>query len=182
MSNKVWVRWKDSTTGEVLTGKVVELQHDADIDDLRQAFAKQQYFLHFSPATIQVRETENGEKLKASAVLTDFFVPSATAAASGPGRSEDTALFLTLPQQQQQKQHGDDDNILEQGVYEKLTGAVCFFSDEVNKPIGAGFAISETTVYSVAHNFPEAAVDMEISCHFGKPNQHLVRQLRISGG
>lgn len=181
MSNKVWVRWKDSTTGEVLTGKVVELQDDADIDDLLQAFAKQQNLLHFSPAAIQVRETENGEKLKASAVLTDCFVPSATAAAaSGPGRSEDTALFITLPQQQQQH-HRDDDNILGQGVYEKLTGAVCFFSDEGNRPIGAGFAISETTVYSVAHNFPEAAVDMEISCHFGKPNQHLVRQLRISG-
>lgn len=65
-------------------------------------------------------------------------------------------------------------------MYEKLTGAVCFFSDEENKPIGAGFAVSGTTVYSVAHNFPESAVGMKLLCRFGKPNQNFVRQLRIS--
>ena len=179
MSNKVWVRWKDSTTSEWSFDKVKDLTEDADISDLRHAFVKQQN-LSCSPGSIQVREAESGEKLKASTLLTDCFVPSATAAAaSGPGRSEDTALFLTLPQQQQHQ--GDDDNILGQGVYEKLTGAVCFFLDVRNKPIGAGFAISETTVYSVAHIFPEVTVGMEISCHFGKPNQHFVRQLRISG-
>lgn len=78
------------------------------------------------------------------------------------------------------KQRDEDDNILGRGVYEKLTGAVCFFLDGENKPIGVGFAISGTTVYSVAHNFPESAVGTEMPCHFGKPNQHLVRQLKIS--
>ena len=100
------------------------------------------------------------------------------------GLSNPLAQYISNKLQvQQQKQVGDeDDNILGRGVYEKLTAAVCFFSDEENKnkPIGAGFAISETTVYSVAHNFPESAVGMEMSCHFGKPNQHLVRRLRIS--
>mmetsp|Transcript_13595 Transcript_13595/g.29850 ORF Transcript_13595/g.29850 Transcript_13595/m.29850 type:complete len:315 (+) Transcript_13595:94-1038(+) len=91
-------------------------------------------------------------------------------------------LIIKQAQQQQPHQRGDDDdNILGHGVYEKLTGSVCFFSDEGNKPIGAGFAISKTTVYSVAHNFPNASVGMEISCRFGKPNNHVTRQLQISG-
>jgi hypothetical protein len=93
-----------------------------------------------------------------------------------PGTTSKKPLIVLAPAQK----HDEDDNILEQGVYEKLTGAVCFFSDEENKPIGAGFAVSGTTVYSVAHNFPESAVGMELLCHFGKPNQNLVRQLRIS--
>ena len=51
-----------------------------------------------------VRETENGEMLKANTMLTNYFMPPAdSAAAPGPGRSEDTALFLTVPQQQQQQ-------------------------------------------------------------------------------
>ena len=50
----------------------------------------------------------------------------------------------TQQQQQQQKQVSDeDDNILGQGVYEKLTGAVCFFADEKNKPIGAALLSRE---------------------------------------
>mmetsp|Transcript_26801 Transcript_26801/g.62844 ORF Transcript_26801/g.62844 Transcript_26801/m.62844 type:complete len:322 (-) Transcript_26801:269-1234(-) len=101
------------------------------------------------------------------------------------GLSDATAMGLSnkLKEQQwqQQKQVGDeDDNILGPGVYDKLTGAVCFFADEENNPIGAGFAISSTTVYSVAHNFPQSAVGMEMLCRFGKPNQRLVRRLRIS--
>jgi len=93
-----------------------------------------------------------------------------------PGTTSKNPLIVLAPAQK----HDEDDNILGQGVYEKLTGAVCFFSDEENKPIGAGFAVSETTVYSVAHNFPESAVGTELLCRFGKPNQNLERKLRIS--
>ena len=91
---------------------------------------------------------------------------------------------LGPPQQQQQhqkqkaqRQDEEDDNILGNGVYEQLTGAVCFFRDGENNPIGTGFAVSASTVYSVAHNFLNPAVGMEVTCHFGKPNQRLIRRL-----
>jgi hypothetical protein len=77
---------------------------------------------------------------------------------------------MTVFRLQQQR---DDDNILGNGVYDKLVGAVCFFSDN-NKPMGAGFAISTTTVYSVA------MVGTKVACQFGKPNQHVTRRLKIS--
>ena len=73
-----------------------------------------------------------------------------------------------------------DDNILGDGVYAKLTKAVCFFRDEESSPIGSGFAISPTRVYSVAHNFANPAVGSEVICHFGKPNQHIIRRVAIS--
>ena len=74
----------------------------------------------------------------------------------------------------------NDDNILGDGVYAKLTKAVCFFRDEESSPIGAGFAISSTRVYSVAHNFTGPVVGTEVICHFGKPNQHIIRRVSIS--
>ena len=105
MSNEVWVRWKDSTSsaGMVLVDTVNDLGDHAQIKDLRKAFVKQQV-VNVSPAAVVVRETENGEMLKANTMLTNYFMPPAdSAAAPGPGRSEDTALFLTVPQQQQQQ-------------------------------------------------------------------------------
>lgn len=74
----------------------------------------------------------------------------------------------------------NDDNILGDGVYAKLTKAVCFFRDEESSPIGSGFAISPTRVFSVAHNFADPAVGSEVICHFGKPNQHIIRSVTIS--
>ena len=110
MSNEVWVRWKDSTSsaGMVLVDTVNDLGDHAQIKDLRKAFVKQQV-VNVSPAAVVVRETESGEMLKANTMLTNYFMPPAdSAAAPGPGNSEDTALFLTVPQQQppQQQQWG----------------------------------------------------------------------------
>ena len=65
-------------------------------------------------------------------------------------------------------------------MYERLTSAVCFFQDEAGKPIGAGFAVSETVIFSVEHNFVEPAVGKEVICRLGKPNKHVIRQLVIS--
>ena len=78
----------------------------------------------------------------------------------------------------------DDDNILGKGVYERLTSAVCFFRDEGgegnnSEPIGAGFAVSTTTVYSAAHNFADPQKDKQILCSFGKPHQHQTRRLKM---
>ena len=106
MSNEVWVRWQDSTSsaGMVLVDTVNDLGDHAQIKDLRKAFVKQQV-VNVSPAAVVVRETDNGEMLKANTMLTNYFMPPAdSAAAPGPGNSEDTALFLTVPQQQQQQQ------------------------------------------------------------------------------
>lgn len=87
---------------------------------------------------------------------------------------------LGPPQQQHDASQQNDDNILGSGVYEKLTKAVCFFRDQGNSPIGTGFAISPTIVYSVAHNFLNPSVGKEVICIFGKPNQHIIRRLKIS--
>ena len=89
-------------------------------------------------------------------------------------------VFKPSSSQQQQPIEEDDDKILVKGVYEKLTGAVCFFQDDGNRPIGAGFAVSETLVFSVERNFVEPVVGKEITCYFGKPSQHLIRRLLIS--
>ena len=88
--------------------------------------------------------------------------------------------------QQWQKTSGatTEDNILGDGVYDKLTSAVCFFREEDgdsnNKPIGTGFAVSSTVVCSVAHNFVDPTVDKEVTCHFGKPIEQITRRLRIA--
>lgn len=74
----------------------------------------------------------------------------------------------------------NDDNILGDGVYSKLTRAVCFFRHDENSPIGSGFAISPTRVYSVAHNFADPALGSKVICHFGKPNQRIIRRATIS--
>ena len=98
MSNEVWVRWKDSISNDWLFDKVVGLKDDSLITDLRKAFAKQQEPDIRPPAAVTVRETENGETLKASTKLADYFVPPADSVAlPGPGKSEETALFLTIP-------------------------------------------------------------------------------------
>ena len=93
----------DSISNEWLFDKVTELHDDADISDLRRAFGKQQNYHKVVPATVQVRETENGEMLKASTKLTIYVLPPAdsSTAAPGPGKSMGTALFLTLPPQTQ---------------------------------------------------------------------------------
>ena len=124
-------------------------------------------------------DEEKSSKVAGKLFSADYDTPLALINISSDALRQD-GLSNPLAQYISNKLQDEDDNILGRGVYEKLTGAVCFFSDKENKPIGAGFAISETTVYTVAHNFPESTVGMEMSCHFGKPNQHLVRRLRIS--
>ena len=76
MSNSVWVRWKDSTSSEWMFDKVTALHDDADISDLRKAFLKQQH-IEVSPGAVRVREAEDGEMLKASTMLTIYFMPPA---------------------------------------------------------------------------------------------------------
>ena len=79
--------------------KVTALHDDADIRDLRKAFLKQQH-IEVSPGAVRVREAEDGEMLKASTMLTIYFMPPAGSVTDpGPGKSEETALFLTLPPQ-----------------------------------------------------------------------------------
>lgn len=104
MSNIVWVKWQDAAGKEEYSDKVTNLDDSADISDLRRAFVEQQV-LNGSPGTVQVRETKDGEMLKSSTKLTVYFVtPADLAAASGPGKNEDTALFLTLPLQMQPRE------------------------------------------------------------------------------
>ena len=106
MSNEVWVRWKDARTGEWLADTVNELRNDAEIKDLRKAFAKQQEPDIRRPAAVAVRETENGETLKASTKLSNYFLDSE--ALPGPGKSEETALFLTLPPKESSRKRAAD--------------------------------------------------------------------------
>ena len=99
MYNEVWVTWKDSTTGKGLVDTVDGLEYGAQIKDLRRAFVKQ-HEPDVRRATVEVRETEDGEMLQADKMLSVYFVPPADLeAASGPGKTKDNALFLTLPQQ-----------------------------------------------------------------------------------
>lgn len=95
--------------------------------------------------------------------------------------SKKTKLRKLVRTEVAKQQRQQDDNVLGRGVYEKLTKAVCFFRDENSEAIGAGFAISETKVYSVSHNFVSPVAGMEVTCHFGKPNQHVTRKLQIVG-
>ena len=94
----------------MITDTVMELKDGAQVKDLRKAFVEQQRITNVSPAAVQVRETQGGEIIKSSTMLTDYFVPAGRglAAAPGPGRSEDTALFLTVPQQLQGGGGGGD--------------------------------------------------------------------------
>ena len=97
-NNEVWVRWKDSSD-DWLFDTVTDLKDDAEIKDLRKAFVRQQNLQgQLSPAEVQVRETTvHGEdRLKASSPLVTYFVPP-TGCVPEPGKSEDTALFLTVP-------------------------------------------------------------------------------------
>lgn len=110
MSKSIWIRWKDYT-GVELFDTVDELTVEAQVKDLRKAFVEQSgdSVKGIHPASIQVRETENAEMLRASKKLKKYFVaPCGVAPASGPGRSEDTALFLTVPPKHQQQPIADD--------------------------------------------------------------------------
>lgn len=175
MSNKVWVTWKTSD-GAALFTMVKGLEDDAIIDELRTAFILARKWETFDPATLSVSETENGKKLEEDCPVKPYFVAGA---ATGPGKSKGTALFVTLPPTQDAPDT-ENDNILGAGVYEKLTNSVCFFQDQKGKPIGAGFAVSKKTVYSVSHNFVEPTIGMEVTCYFGKPNEKIIRNLRIA--
>ena len=94
MSKKVWVTWQDAT-GTRFHVKVTELADDADVDDLRRTFVKQQNLTTTVPGELKVSETEGGEKLKADEELKDYFTaPSGSAAPPGPGKSENSALFV----------------------------------------------------------------------------------------
>ena len=98
MSNEVWVKWRDPSTGTWLIDTVDKLKDDAQITDLRKAFVKQQNLTTISPGGVQVREVEDGGMFTWDTTLTDYFVPSATsAAAPRPGRSYDNPLVLNLP-------------------------------------------------------------------------------------
>ena len=98
MSNEVWVKWRDPSTGTWLIDTVDKLKDGAQITDLRKAFVKQQNLTTISPGGVQVREVEDGGMFTAGTTLTDYFVPSASsAAAPRPGRSYDNPLVLNLP-------------------------------------------------------------------------------------
>ena len=102
MSNEVWVKVKDPDWS---TDTVHSLADNAQVKDLRRAFVEQQK-LNISPATVKVFETENsGVELSSTTGLKDmnyFAPPVGSAGAAGPGKSDATPLFLTLPQQTQQ--------------------------------------------------------------------------------
>jgi hypothetical protein len=101
MSNKVWVTWKDAA-GEPSHAKVINLDDDADADDLRVAFVKQQNLTTTVPGQLKVFEPEDGGKLDEGKKLKEYFTaPSGSAAPPGPGKSAVTALFITFPPQQQ---------------------------------------------------------------------------------
>jgi hypothetical protein len=98
-NNKVWVTWRDSSTGGINMSyaKVIELEDDADVDDLRRAFVALAK-LDVGPTTVTVSVFENGEKLSEDKKLKDYFVPPAGSAfLPAPGKSKDTALVVTLP-------------------------------------------------------------------------------------
>ena len=109
-NNQVWVTWKSPASGEFVADTVGELSGGAKIKDLRREFVGQQ-FLQISPADVKVREEENGQVLLAGTSIKQYFVPSeeekppsgdeSKAIKKGPGQSEKTALFLTLPNVQQ---------------------------------------------------------------------------------
>ena len=99
MSNKVWVTWKWAAGEDPLVDKVIDLDNNADVADLRRLFVTQQQ-LQVSPGTLSVSKTDGGEKLKAGDPLQPYFVlPPGSAGLAGPGQDDDTALFVTFQQQ-----------------------------------------------------------------------------------
>lgn len=103
MSNKkVWVTWKDSATYKTLNDKVINLDDDADISDLRRAFVKARGW-GTDPATLSVSEKEGDEELlelEEDKSLTGYFVSTKGGDKAGPGQSKATALVVTIPPQQ----------------------------------------------------------------------------------
>ena len=95
-NNKVWVTWKSPASGEFVADKIRELNDRAMIKDLRREFVKQQCLQNIDRADVKVREKINGQVLEEDAFLKQYFVPP-EGRGEGPGQSEDTALFLTLP-------------------------------------------------------------------------------------
>ena len=94
MSNEVWVTWKDSD-GKQLVARIDGLKATADVEHLRKAFVKE-FKLNIIHAYVEVRETKQGEGLKASAKLSIYFVND-EGENNRPGRNDETALVLTLP-------------------------------------------------------------------------------------
>eukprot|EP00978_Attheya_sp_CCMP212_P037562 scaffold178534_cov51-Attheya_sp.AAC.1 len=92
MSNTVWVRWwTASSTDRMFNAKVKELDDDADVDDLRNAFVQQHEPSVQRPASLKV--FENDEQLSEDKKLKDYFVPPAgSACLLAPGKSKATAL------------------------------------------------------------------------------------------
>ena len=102
-NNEVWVTWKHLTSGEFVADTVEDLNGGAKINNLCRQFAKQrkeQADERIDPVAVNVRETENGQVLRVGTPIKQYFVPP-EGRGEGPGQSEETALFLTLPNVQQ---------------------------------------------------------------------------------
>ena len=95
----MWVTWKDCSTGRHISAKVRGLQGNNDVDDLRKAFVEDRK-LDIDSARVEV--FVGGEKLAEDQELEPYFVQQDNPdEKSRPGRSKQSALFLTLPVQQQ---------------------------------------------------------------------------------
>ena len=93
MSRKLWVTWQGTVCNSWRIDKVIGLEDDADITDLRRAFVHQQNLNNVPPGEIDVCETKDGDPLEEDTALSIYFVPPMdTAAAAGPGKSEMTPL------------------------------------------------------------------------------------------
>ena len=98
MSNEVWVTWDDPEGTNKLSALVENLRDGAIIDHLKKAFVKQQEPDIKRPAAIEVRVPRRAELLTPGTKLKDYFVDDQDEKNKDkPGRSEGTALVLTLP-------------------------------------------------------------------------------------
>ena len=98
-NNQVWVTWKSPASGEFVADTVEDLSGGAKINNLCRQFAKQrkeQADESIDPVAVKVRETENGQVLRAGTPIKKYFVPP-EGRGKGPGQSDKTALILTLP-------------------------------------------------------------------------------------
>jgi hypothetical protein len=100
MKRKVWVTWKTVENPRLLTDRV-ELDEDAIVVDLRNTFKTDRGLVSVDPATLIV-STADGTELKSSEELRKYFIALPNSAAQpGPGRSDETALVVTVPPLQQ---------------------------------------------------------------------------------
>ena len=95
-NNEAWVTWKDPEDGETFFDTVTGLSSNTVVYKLCEDFVKQQYLQNVDPADVKVRETENGQVLRAGTPIKQYIVPP-ECRGEGPGQSKKTALFLTLP-------------------------------------------------------------------------------------